>query len=45
MLGSDLCSAATAGGDELVALPRAELDITDPGASSRRLSQRCAPTP
>ncbi len=29
MLGSDVCSAATAAGDELVALPRAQLDITD----------------
>ena len=34
MLGHDLCEAASAAGHEIVALPRAQLDITDSAATA-----------
>ncbi|MBV9464564.1 MAG: dTDP-4-dehydrorhamnose reductase [Solirubrobacterales bacterium] len=39
MLGQDLRSAASAAGHEVLALVRAELDITDPDAVQRQLAQ------
>jgi dTDP-4-dehydrorhamnose reductase len=42
MLGQDLHAAATHAGHDVVALPRAELDITDPEAAAHALSAAAA---